>query len=117
MNKKLLNSGVECARLSGHLNDLNAEELQQSLEQVLKNQHCSMLVADMTDVESLDSAGLVALISVLNVASENGKTFALANVPQSIQIILELSQVDQAVDVVDGIIQSQELALPTAIAA
>ncbi|MEB3210708.1 MAG: STAS domain-containing protein [Leptolyngbyaceae bacterium] len=105
MEKKLLNSGVEYVSLSGHLNGLNAEKHQQSLEQLLEGAHCSTLVADMAAVESMDSAGLMALVSVLNTAQECGKTFALTNVPQPIQIILELSKFDQVVDVVDGVIQ------------
>jgi anti-anti-sigma factor len=117
MNKQLLNSGVECIKLSGHLNSLNADELQQSLEEVLSSSQCSTLVADMADVESLDSTGLMVLVAVLNKAHEHGKAFALSNIPQPIQIILELTQFDQVVEVVDDIVAQPQEAPLAAVAA
>ncbi|MEM9450614.1 MAG: STAS domain-containing protein [Cyanobacteria bacterium P01_E01_bin.6] len=108
MKKVLQKPSVDYVKLSGHINDLNAEELQQDLMQRLVNSRCSVVVADMSGVESLDSGGLMALVSVLHSAHESGKSFALANVPQSIQIILELSQLDQAFDFVDDVLLSQQ---------
>lgn len=104
MQQVLINSDVDCIKLSGDLSASNAENLQNELRRVLLQRRCPFLVADMTDVESLDSAGLMALVATLNLAQEHGKSFVLAGISPSIQIIFELTKLDQAFEVRDDLL-------------
>ncbi len=59
------------------------------------------LVVDMSRVESLDNAGLVSLISVLNTAKPRFEQLSLYSVPPSIRIVFELTQLDRLFRLVD----------------
>ncbi len=79
---------------SGHLNASNAGDLQQQLVTAVSTQPANVLV-DMSQVESLDSAGLMSLVSALTLAQKLGRRFSLCCIAPSIQIIFELTQLDQ----------------------
>jgi anti-anti-sigma factor len=57
------------------------------------------LLVDMSQVESLDSAGLLALVSTLTLAQQIDKQFALCHVSASIRIIFELTQLDRVFEI------------------
>lgn len=54
------------------------------------------IVADLQQVNFIDSAGLSALVVGLKQARESGGSLHLFGVQQSVQIILELSWLDKA---------------------
>lgn len=85
----------------GHLNAANASEFQQELTASLSSYQCSSLLVDMSAVESLDSAGLVALVSTLSLAQKLGKRFGLCGVSPSSRIIFELTQLDRVFEIVE----------------
>jgi anti-sigma B factor antagonist len=86
-------------RLQGSLNAGNAIELQQLLHSaILSNQHSSLLI-DMKQVELIDSAGLMVLVSGFRLAQGTHKRFCLCSVSRSVQIILELTQLDRVLEV------------------
>ncbi|MGG6293168.1 STAS domain-containing protein [Leptolyngbya sp. AN02str] len=87
----------------GHINASNAAQLQQELSDLVTSVHCDSLIVDMSEVESLDSAGLMALVATLNRAQQLHKTFGICKVPPSIQIIFELTQLDQAFNIFDQV--------------
>jgi len=116
MQQVLANPNVDCVKLSGHFNASNSETLQSDLQQRLLASHCSVMVLDMSDVESLDSDALMALVTVLNLAQEHGKSFALAGISPAVQIILEMTKLDQAFEVRDDLLQVQPVT-PVALAA
>ena len=107
MHQVLTTSNVDFVKFSGHINASSSEELQIELQQKLAKSPCSLLVADMSDVESLDSSGLMALVSALYVAQKHGKSFALAGISPSLQIIFELTKLDQAFEIRDDLLQIQ----------
>jgi anti-anti-sigma factor len=86
---------------SGVLNAANASALQAQLSQQIATDTTPGLMVDMSRVESLDSAGLVSLISVLRLARGLQKRFCLCAVPPSIRIVLELTQLDRVFEIVD----------------
>ncbi|WP_008313870.1 STAS domain-containing protein [Leptolyngbya sp. PCC 6406] len=86
---------------SGVLNAANAQALQAQLSERIAATDSQGLMVDMSQVESLDSAGLVSLISVLRLARSLEKRFCLCSVPPSIRIVLELTQLDQVFEVLE----------------
>ncbi|MDA0672977.1 MAG: STAS domain-containing protein [Cyanobacteria bacterium] len=87
---------------SGVLNAANAKALQAQLTDSIAAEDVPGLMVDMSRVEVLDSAGLVALISVLRLARGLRKRFCLCAVPPSIRIVLELTQLDQVFEMVEA---------------
>ena len=88
-------------RPSGSFNASNAAEFQRNLTKVVKAGYSSVLV-DLALVESIDSAGLMALIQSLRLAQSLGKRFSICSVSPSIQIIFELTQLDRVFEIFDS---------------
>lgn len=88
---------------SGALNAANAYALQRQLSENITAEHSRGLVVDMSRVESLDSAGLVSLITGLRLARGVSKQFCLCAVPPSIRIVLELTQLDRVFEVLETV--------------
>jgi anti-anti-sigma factor len=82
-------------RPQGYLNATNALEFERDLSTTLAQNDVSSLSVDLSQVESLDSSGLMALVSALKVAQILGKGFRLDAVSPAIKIIFELTQLDQ----------------------
>lgn len=89
-------------RPSGHINASTADGFKHQLSELLASEDYTALLLDMSAVESLDSSGLMTLVAALNQAQQSGKRFGLCQVPPSIQIIFELTQLDQAFHSIDG---------------
>lgn len=104
-------SGITVVQPDGHLNSANAEALQQQLVETVSAQGNLSLLVDMSKVESLDSAGLMALVSALTLAQRLGKRFGLFGVSPSVRIIFELTQLDCVFEIFD-----QHPALEAAVA-
>ncbi|MBD2328992.1 STAS domain-containing protein [Alkalinema sp. FACHB-956] len=88
-------------RPQGSVIAATASELHSQLTQAVLSNHCDALVVDMSQVESLDSAGLMALVSTLHLAQKENKRFTLCALPAPIRIIFELSQLDRAFEILD----------------
>lgn len=96
-----LQSALTVVQPSGALNAANAHNLQTQLSEHISSDGSSGLMVDMSQVESLDSAGLVSLISALRMARNLSKRFCLCSVPPSIRIVFELTQLDQVFEFVE----------------
>lgn len=80
---------------------INASTLKRQLEEtVFSHEHSSLLI-DMSRVDSLDSDGLMALVSALTLAQRLNKRFGLCGISPSIRIILELTQLDRVFEIVE----------------
>jgi anti-sigma B factor antagonist len=90
---------VSVIRPQGHVNAASATELQRQLNQVLLSAETTSVQVDMSQVESLDSAGLMVLVAGLSVAQRLDKSFSLCSVSASIRIIFELTQLDRVFDI------------------
>lgn len=98
MQAVLENPKITVIHLQGFLNATNALEIERDLTTALVQDGVSTLLVDLAAVESLDSSGLMALVSALKVAQSLGKSFKLYSVSPSIRIIFELTQLDEVFD-------------------
>ncbi|HBL57240.1 MAG TPA: anti-anti-sigma factor [Cyanobacteria bacterium UBA8803] len=97
-----MNPEWEIIELSGSLNVSNAIEFQRQLTKgILSEQHPALLV-DMQQVESIDSAGLIALVSAFRLAQQRKQRLSLCSIAPSIRIVFELTQLDQAFEIFDN---------------
>lgn len=88
-------------RPSGHFNAANAADFQQYLTTAVTQAAHECIVVDLEQVESLDSAGLMALVHGLRVAQSLGKSFNLCSVSPAIRIIFELTQLDSVFEILN----------------
>lgn len=94
-------SNTTVMKLQGHLNADNAHELKNQLTTVVSDTEAPMVLVDMEEVESLDSAGLMAFVSAMSFSKSVGRRFSLRSVSPSVRIIFELSQLDSVLDIED----------------
>lgn len=104
---------LECPKIAvirpqGFLNATNALEFERDLTQALTQDDISILEVDLAAVESLDSSGLMALVSALKLAQSLERSFRLCSVSPSLRIIFELTQLDGVFE-----IREDEVNLPT----
>ncbi|MBD2345036.1 STAS domain-containing protein [Anabaena subtropica] len=85
---------IQVIRPHGCLNATNALEFERDLTTTLAQEDVSSLFVDLAAVESLDSSGLMALVSALKLAQNLDKSFQLYSVSPAIRIIFELTQLD-----------------------
>lgn len=90
---------VKIVKPCGHLNASNATEFQQQLTSAVSSKQTTALLVDMSQVESLDSAGLMALVSALSSAQRFNQRFGLCSISPSIRIIFELTQLDRVFEI------------------
>jgi anti-anti-sigma factor len=102
MQSVLAQSPVTIVQPCGHLNASNAAGLQQQLMVAVSTQSSSAVLVDMSQVESLDSAGLMALVSALTRSQRLNQQFGLCCVSPSIRIIFELTQLDRVFEIFDS---------------
>jgi anti-anti-sigma factor len=85
----------------GSLDATNAADFQYQLKQAVLSQDNSGLLVDMGKVESIDSAGLMVLVSALGMANSLNKQFSLCAVSESVRMIFELTQLDRVFEILD----------------
>ena len=90
---------VTVIRPRGEINASNAAAFQDQLTDTVASTSNSRVLVDMDQVESLDSSGLMALISGLSLAVRLGCEFSLCSVSPSIRIIFEISQLDRVFEI------------------
>ncbi|HYX17645.1 MAG TPA: STAS domain-containing protein [Nostoc sp.] len=93
---------IAVIRPQGFLNATNALEFERDMTTALAQNGISILVVDLAAVESLDSAGLMALLSIHKLALSLGRGFQLSAIAPSIRIIFELTQLDTVFEILDG---------------
>lgn len=99
MQTLLSRSSASIIKASGHLNATNTT-FQQALMSALSSRP-AVLVVDLSEVDSLDSAGLMIFISALTLSQQVNTRLQLLSVPPAIRIIFELTQLDRAFDIVE----------------
>ncbi|MBK4728623.1 STAS domain-containing protein [Oxynema sp. CENA135] len=93
---------VSVLELNGHLNAANAGELQSRLTKAVASSTHESVLVDMENVDSLDSAGLMALVSALTLAQKLNRRFSLCGVAPAIAIIFELTQLDRVFEIFEN---------------
>jgi anti-sigma B factor antagonist len=90
-------------RPQGHMNADRVPAFQDQLTKAVMSPTSDSLTVDMSQVESLDSAGLMTLVSTLNLAQRLNKRFNLCSLSAPTRIILELTQLDRAFEIVEAV--------------
>ncbi|WP_341524897.1 STAS domain-containing protein [Nostoc sp. UHCC 0302] len=99
---------IAVIRPHGALNAANALEFERDLTTALAQDGISVLVVNLAAVESLDSAGLMALVSALKLAGSLGRGFQLCSISPTLRIIFEMTQLDRIFEILED-----ETELPT----
>lgn len=103
MQSLLIRPQAAIVRPCGSLNAANAAEFQQTLSAVVLSEQNDALIIDMSQVEALDSAGLMALVSTLNLAKANQKRLSLCSISTSVRIVFELTQLDRVFEIFENV--------------
>jgi anti-anti-sigma factor len=96
---------ISVIRPQSCINAGNALEFERDLRLALRQNDISILVVDFAAVESLDSAGLMVLVSALKLAQSLGRRFSLCAVSPAIKMIFELTQLDEVFEIIEGMTQ------------
>lgn len=102
MQSVLIRPQTAVIRPSGAINAANASEFQNQLTEAVLSDKYSAVVVDLSQVEALDSAGLMALVSALNLSQVRQKRLSLCSVSLSIRIIFELTQLDRVFEIFES---------------
>jgi anti-sigma B factor antagonist len=102
MQSTLAHSKTTVVQPSGHINVNNAATLKQKLTETVASNESSSLLIDMSRVESLDSHGLMALVSTMTLAQRLNKRFGLFGLSPSVRIVFELTQLDRVFEIVES---------------
>jgi len=81
-------SGVQLLKLTGPLTLRTLFEFQETARR-----HAGPLVIDAECIPYMDSAGLGALIGIYVSCQRTGQKFAISNVPERVQVLLEMTGV------------------------
>ena len=97
-----LDSSLTVVQPCGALNAANAESFQQTLTSAISSEQSAGLLVDMSRVDSMDSSGLISLVSVLSLSRTLGKRLSLCSVPPSVRIVFELTQLDRVFEMLEN---------------
>lgn len=88
--------------LDGYITAANTTGLQAELKDAISNPSYARFLVDMSGVEFLDSAGLMALVSAFRLAQSLGKRLNICSIPPSVKIIFELTQLDRVLEIYEN---------------
>jgi len=92
-------------RLPATLSLANATTVRNQLERHIQDESAELIV-DLSGVEFIDSSGLAALLSVCRAARAWGGDIVLAGPLPRVQALIELTRLDDVVDVVSDITEA-----------
>jgi anti-sigma B factor antagonist len=96
-------SSQECVVLiqpRGRLDHEGGAGLRNKLSEIEPEQH-RLWIVDLAQVDFIDSAGLVALINGLNLASTHQCRMVLQNPHPAVKLVLEITRLDQVFDLLE----------------
>ena len=102
MGSLLTDIGVAVFEPSGYLTAANVDSFQEELTNFVTHNPCRDFLVDMHQVEFIDSAGLMAIVSAFSLAQRLNKKLSVCCLSPSVRIIFELSQLDQALEIYEG---------------
>ncbi|MGB3291538.1 MAG: STAS domain-containing protein [Phormidesmis sp.] len=86
---------------AGILNAESASRFQRQLVSAIHDSCGGELVVDMSDVDSLDNAGLVSFMSALSAARSKSERLSICSAPPSVRIVFELTQLDRVFTMIE----------------
>ncbi len=99
MTSTLVQTQVAVVSPEASLNVTNADLLKQQLITCFNQQQD--VCVDMSGVDFLDSAGLVALVSALSFAQRCNQRLYLCAISPAVRIVFELTQLDRVFEILD----------------
>lgn len=102
MNRLAFSTKIAVIEPQGGINAANAHAFREKSIENIASDATSVLLVDMTQVEFLDSAGLMSLASIYSLAKGLGRRLILCAVAPSIRIIFELTQLDGAFEIFEN---------------
>lgn len=84
--------------IAGRVDSYTVPQLREQLRLAASKKQPNLIV-DLADVSFLDSSGLAALVYGMKHCRENGGDMCLCSPQQSVRMILELTRLDQAIDI------------------
>lgn len=97
-----LDSKLSIVRPTGQVNASNAVEFDHQLKSAILSDPYGTVLVDMQQVETMDSAGLGVLVSVLRLAQQRNQRLSICRVGDSVRMIFELTQLDQAMEIFES---------------
>lgn len=98
----MTSSKIATFQPSGYITAANVNDFKQALLSVVTSQDYSTFLMDMSHVEFLDSAGLMAVVSAFRQAQSMSKRFSLCSLAPSVRIIFELTQLDRVLEIFES---------------
>jgi anti-sigma B factor antagonist len=111
MQSVLVRPQSAIVRPCSDINAATVAEFQHQLTEAMLSEQHSVVVVDLSQVESLDSAGLMVLVSALNLSKVRQKQLCLCSMSVSIRLIFELTQLDQVFDIVESVAVFEAIAV------
>ncbi|MDJ0657985.1 MAG: STAS domain-containing protein [Crocosphaera sp.] len=99
MGSHLINLRIAVFEPSGYITAANVDNFQQKLTNFVTNNPNREFLVDMHQVEFIDSAGLMAIVSAFRLAQRLNKQLSVCSLSPSVRIIFELTQLDRALEI------------------
>ncbi|BAU66239.1 anti-sigma-factor antagonist [Stanieria sp. NIES-3757] len=102
MSSTAIYNNITAFQPQGYVSAANATEFLEQLSKAVKSKTDSIFLVDMTEVEFMDSAGLMALIKGFRLAQNLNRRFSICSVSPSVRMIFELTQLDNVFEIFDN---------------
>jgi anti-sigma B factor antagonist len=89
--------------LRGELDLSGVERARQAIEQAESNES-PLLVIDLSELDFIDSTGLEVLLRAARRAEDSGRRLIVAKPSRYVRRLLELTAIDQSLDVVEDVV-------------
>jgi len=86
---------VSIIYVTGEVDLYNVSSLKKELFSEAGNNDCTVLIADLSQVQYMDSSGVGALVAGHKKMTAKGGTFALQNIPEDVLTIFKLATLDK----------------------
>ncbi len=86
----------------GYLSAANATEFSQRLLLTVKSSTPAPVLVDMSQVEFMDSAGLMVLIKAFRLAQSSGQKLGICSIAPSVRMMFELTQLDDVFEIYEN---------------
>lgn len=93
---------ITVVRPIGPINAANAAAFRDELNLAMESASNCPLLVDMQQVEFLDSAGLMVLVSALSRTQQANQKFGLCSVSAAIKMIFELTQLERVFEIYEN---------------
>lgn len=102
MNSTKLQTEIAIFKPQGYLSAANAKDLLDRLTVSIRASMDSVFLIDMSDVEFIDSAALVALIEAFRLCQSLGRKLAICSAAPSVKMVFELTQLEDIIEIFDN---------------